>query len=155
MTKQEARRRLVVDIIQREAVRSQEELQLRLRRRGVTVTQATLSRDLKSLGIARVPDAAEGYTYTVKPALNAPAEPFARDDIARGIRSIQFSGNLAVIKTKLTYAEPVALAIDQLEIPEVIGTVGGEDTILLVLAEGADRELFLRALRGSSLEPKA
>jgi transcriptional regulator of arginine metabolism len=146
MNKQEARRRLIVDIIQRETIHSQEELQAILERRGVAVTQATLSRDLKALGIARVPDADRGYAYIVKPALTAPAEPFARDDIARGIRSIQFSGNLAVIKTKLTYAEPVALAIDQLMIPEVIGTVGGEDTILVVLAEGADRERFLRAM---------
>jgi transcriptional regulator of arginine metabolism len=152
MTKQEARRRLIVDVIQSETIHSQEELQARLRRRGVTVTQATLSRDLKSLRIARIPDDEERYAYTLKADTPTTAEPFAREDIARGIRNIQFSGNLAVIKTKLTYAEPVALAIDQLRIPEVIGTVGGEDTILVVLAEGADRSLFLRKLGTSQAE---
>jgi transcriptional regulator of arginine metabolism len=154
-TRQETRRRLIVDIVQREAVHNQEELQLRLRRQGVVVTQATLSRDLKSLKIARMPDGEHGYSYSIKPTVEAPAAPFARDDIARGIRSIQFSGNLAVIKTKLTYAEPVALAIDQLRIPEVIGTVGGEDTILVVLAEGADRRAFLRALGSVELQGQA
>lgn len=155
MTRQEARHRLIVDIVQREAIHNQEELQLRLRRSGIAATQATLSRDLKALKIARMPDGEQGYSYSIKATVEAPAEPFARDDIARGIRSVQFSGNLAVIKTKLTYAEPVALAIDQLRIPEVIGTVGGEDTILVVLAEGADRRAFLRALGNPQIQPQA
>ncbi len=149
MTGQESRRRLIVDLIQRSPVHSQEELQERLLGLGVKVTQATLSRDLKSLRIGRAPDEAGGYKYTLNVSPDPRAVPFAHEDIARGIRSIQFSGNLAVIKTKLTYAEPVALAIDQLEIPEVIGTVGGEDTILVVLAEGADRASFLRAVQGA------
>jgi transcriptional regulator of arginine metabolism len=150
MTRQESRRRLIVEVVERDSIRSQEELQERLRDRGVSVTQATLSRDLRSLGVARVPGDDGRYVYSVGATPDPRAEPFTHEDIARGIKSIQFSGNLAVIKTKLTYAEPVALAIDQLQIPEVLGTVGGEDTILVVLAEGADRTRFLEAVKGAT-----
>ncbi len=116
---------------------------------GIDVTQATLSRDLKMLGIARVPDPEEGYIYAVNRAgTEKVPEPFLKDDIKRGIISIQFSGNLAVIKTKLGHATGVAFAIDQLQIPEIIGTVGGEDTLLVVLKEGTDRSAFMKQLLG-------
>ena len=70
------------------------------------------------------------------------------DDLRREIISIQFSGNLAVVKTKMGYAPGIAYAIDQLKIAEVLGTVGGDDTLLVILKEGADRAKFLRAVTG-------
>jgi transcriptional regulator of arginine metabolism len=97
-------------------------LRKKLKGRGIVVTQATLSRDLKMLGIDR-------------------------DDLIREISGITFSGNLAVVKTKLGHATGVAFEIDQLNLPDVIGTVGGDDTLLVVLKEGADREAFVRALQ--------
>ncbi len=60
------------------------------------------------------------------------------------ILDIQFSGNLAVIKTKLGHATGVAFDIDRLKIPEVIGTVGGDDTLIVVLKENANRDNFLK-----------
>ena len=111
------------------------------------VTQATLSRDLKFLGVARVPDTREGYVYAVQDS-SAPVqqEPYLLDDIKRSILDIRFSGNLAVVKTKLGHGHSVAYAIDRLGIPEVMGTVGGEDTLLVILEETADRMRLLRAL---------
>jgi transcriptional regulator of arginine metabolism len=151
MTKQESRRRLIVEVIGGASIHNQDELQTALERRGVRVTQGTLSRDLKELGIFRIPHADGGYVYALEPPPRTARSDLAREDIGRGIRSIQFSGNLAVIKTSLSYAEPVGLGIDQLQIPEVLGTVSGEDTLLVVLAEGADRERFLAAIRGRDL----
>jgi transcriptional regulator of arginine metabolism len=155
LTAQEARRRLIHSILKNERIHSQEELQQRLRQEGRDVTQATLSRDLKFLGIARVPDRKEGYVYAVKDDIEPVPEPYLRDDITRGIVDIQFSGNLAVVKTKLGHGHSVAIAIDRLEIPEVLGTIGGEDTLLVVFHEGADRSSFIRKLTGEDALPKS
>lgn len=92
----------------------------------------------------------EGYIYAVKDEVEASPEPYLRDDIVRGIVDIQFSGNLSVIKTKLGHGHSVAFAIDRLEIPEVLGTIGGEDTLLVVLHEDADRQSFLNRLTGGA-----
>lgn len=147
LTSQESRRRLILSILKEERIHSQEELQRRLKQIGMDVTQATLSRDLKFLGVARVPDSREGYVYAVQDS-SAPVqqEPYLLDDIKRSIIDIRFSGNLAVVKTKLGHGHSVAYAIDRLGIPEVMGTVGGEDTLLVILEETADRMRLLRAL---------
>jgi transcriptional regulator of arginine metabolism len=155
LTAQETRRRLILSILQNERIHSQEELQQRLRQEAKEVTQATLSRDLKFLGIARVPDPKEGYVYAVKGEIEPVPEPYLRDDIARGIVDIQFSGNLAVVKTKLGHGHSVAIAIDRLEIPEVLGTIGGEDTLLVVFREKADHSTFIRKLTGEEALPKS
>jgi len=148
LTGQEARRRLILAILKGGRIHSQEELQQNLRQEGWDVTQATLSRDLKFLGIARIPDPEEGYVYAVKDEVEPAPEPYLRDDIIRSIVDIQFSANLGVIKTKLGHGHSVAFAIDRLEIPEVLGTLGGEDTLLVVLREDADRASFLHKLTG-------
>jgi transcriptional regulator of arginine metabolism len=143
---------LIHTILRAEKIYSQEELLKRLEKEGVEVTQATLSRDLKFLGVARVPDQAGDYVYTVDPPLDAVPDPFVRDDMRRQIVSIDFSANLAVIKTKMGHAAGIAFGIDQLKIRDVIGTVGGDDTLLVVLREGADRDRFLKELTGEKGE---
>jgi transcriptional regulator of arginine metabolism len=148
LTSQESRRRLILNILRSERIHSQEELQSRLKQEGRDVTQATLSRDLKFLGIARVPDRKEGYVYAARDDVEAAPEPFLHDDIARGIVDIQYSGNLAVVHTKLGHGHSVAIAIDRLEIPEVLGTLGGEDTLLVIFREGADKSGFARRIAG-------
>jgi transcriptional regulator of arginine metabolism len=155
LTTQEARRRLILSVLKNERIHNQEELQQRLRQEGKDVTQATLSRDLKFLGVARVPDPKEGYVYTVKDDIEPAPEPYLRDDITRGIVDVQFSGNLAVVKTKLGHGHSVAFAIDRLEIPEVLGTLGGEDTLLVIFREEADRSTFIRKLTGEDALPKS
>lgn len=147
---QEARRRLIHGILHAERIHSQEELLKRLEREGIAVTQATLSRDLRFLGVSRVPDQQGDYVYTVDPPSEPAQDPFIRDDLRREIVSIQFSGNLAVVKTKMGHAPGVAYGIDQLKIQDVIGTVGGDDTLLVVLKEGGDRSRFLKALTGDA-----
>jgi transcriptional regulator of arginine metabolism len=96
----------------------------------------------------------EGYVYAVKDEVEAAPEPYLRDDIVRGIVDIQFSANLVVIKTKLGHGHSVAFAIDRLEIPEVLGTLGGEDTLLVVLHEEADRNSFMNRLTGGLPLPR-
>jgi transcriptional regulator of arginine metabolism len=147
---QEGRRRLIHGILHAERIHSQEELLKRLEKEGVEVTQATLSRDLKFLGVSRVPDGNGEYVYTVDPPQDAAQDPFIRDDLRREIVGIQFSGNLAVVKTKMGHAPGIAYGIDLLKIHDVMGTLGGDDTLLVVLREGADRARFLKDLTGES-----
>lgn len=141
---------MIHSILHAERIHSQEELLRRLENEGIEVTQATLSRDLKFLSVARVPDANGGYLYTVDPPKEPVQDPFIRDDLQRDITSVEFSGNLAVVKTKMGHAPGIAYAIDQLQIREVIGTLGGDDTLLVVLKEGADRAAFLKSLTGET-----
>ncbi len=114
------------------------------------MTQATLSRDLKFLSVSRVPDSSGEYVYTVDPPKEPAQDPFIRDDLRREIIDITFSGNLAVVKTKMGHAPGIAYGIDQLKIPDVLGTLGGDDTLLVILREGADRNRFLKNLTGET-----
>jgi transcriptional regulator of arginine metabolism len=140
---------LIVNLIKSEGVHNQCELRQKLQAAGIEVTQATLSRDLKALGIGRGFDPIEGYIYTLSydPApVDSRPGPLPSENLLKGIKNIQFSGNLAVIKTKLGHATGVAFEIDQLEIPDVLGTIGGDDTLLVILKEDGDRDSFLKSL---------
>jgi len=141
----------MISIIKSEKIHSQDELNKRLKLKGIEVTQATLSRDLRYLGIIRSFEPKYGYVYTTN---NSKLEDYCqhtREDLIREIREIQFSGNLAVIKTKLGYATGIAFEIDRLKISGVLGTVGGDDTILVIFKEGVEHEYFLKALKRKNL----
>jgi transcriptional regulator of arginine metabolism len=131
------RQQAILDIIQAGPVYSQDELALRLREEGISSTQATLSRDLKALRISKVPG--EGYVVPARGrSLSA--------DFTSGILRIQFSGNLGVIRTRPGLANAVAILIDNHLVFPVIGTIAGDDTILLILRDGATHEDVLDAL---------
>jgi transcriptional regulator of arginine metabolism len=146
LNKQEIRHRKILELIRNESIHSQCELKSRLHEEGIEVTQATLSRDLKLLGVIRAFDPKKGYVYT-HPFRMDGESPLPVEPGIDGIEGVSFSGNLAVIKTKLGYATGVAFEIDRLGLPEVLGTVGGDDTLLVVLKEDCDREEFLRHLK--------
>ena len=149
MKGQELRRNLIVDLIKSEGIHNQCELKQKLQAAGIEVTQATLSRDLKALGVGRGFDPKEGYIYTLssdRTPIDSSPGPAIQEDSLKGIKGIQFSGNMAVIKTKLGHATGVAFEIDQLKIPDVLGTIGGDDTLLVIFKEDADHDSFLRSL---------
>ena len=127
------------DIIQKEVIETQEELAAALAGEGVSVTQATISRDIKELMLIKVPTEDGRYRYAVSPEQPA---LFAKDRFISlfqvTITSIQYSGNLVVIQTLPGSAQAVAYALDNTDIQEMIGTIAGDDTILLVVAEGKD-----------------
>ncbi len=134
-------------IISRGVTTQQEELLAALARDGFTVTQSTLSRDLRDLRVARVPDGEHGYRYGF-----AEAEPMAGshtglvNDIKNGLVELIFSSNLLIVRTLPGHASSVARALDNLPIDELAGTIAGDDTVLAVLREGVDRERCLRGL---------
>jgi len=122
-------------------VTSQEQLLMLLKREGFEMTQATLSRDIKALKIGKIPDPQGGYLY-VLPG-NQPIEKEMKlngaNFLADGFISIDFSGNMAVIKTKPAYASSIASIIDEAKAFEILGTIAGDDTIFVVLRDGIER----------------
>ena len=137
------RQQAILDILQAGPVFSQDELALRLQEQGITSTQATLSRDLKALRISKVPG--EGYVVPARGrSLSA--------DFTSGILRIQFSANLGVIRTRPGLANAVAVLIDNRMVFPVLGTIAGDDTILLILRNGSSPDDVLDAL--TSLFPE-
>ena len=132
-----SRRKALLEILEHQNVTNQQQLQQLLLLRGIEATQATLSRDLKALRISKVPG--EGY---VVPARGRSLSV----DFTSGILRIQFSANLGVIRTRPGLANAVAVLIDNHVVGPVLGTIAGDDTILLILREGSTPEGVLDAL---------
>lgn len=128
---------------------SQESILRELARHGYDVTQATLSRDLRKLQATKMPGP-KGYRYVLPdhPGYHRATPPGAVADYLRntGFVGIDFSGNLAVIHTRPGYAGGLASDIDTRALPCVIGTIAGDDTILVVMAETASRQDLVDAL---------
>lgn len=124
----------IQEIINNQAIHTQEELAEWLRKDGFDVTQATVSRDIKEMGLIKVPTADDDYRYAIPGAaqpLNTP------DRLKRRLRetvvTINDSENLIVLRTIPGNAQALASLIDHSNWEEVIGTVAGDDTILLVI----------------------
>ena len=127
-------------------VQSQEELQTLLKTEGYEVTQATLSRDLRALHVVKIHDGERGYRYELpaeKHAANTPATASLTPD---SIRSIEFSDGRAVIKTYPGFADPVATIIDDNIRSGIMGTIAGDDTVLVIMRESARWEDFLATI---------
>lgn len=130
-------------IISSKEVGSQDELLQELYREGFALTQATLSRDLKQLKVAKAASMNGNYVYVLP---NNTMYKRMTDShnvtemlMHNGFISIEFSGNIAVIKTRPGYASSLAYDIDMLNLHEILGTIAGDDTIILVLREGITR----------------
>ena len=151
MKNRDERIQMIRRMIETETIGSQDELQSRLLELGCDVTQATLSRDLKAMQVVKISDATHGYLYRLSKAEMVQQED-GRDDarmnfLSEGVIGIEFSGNLGVMKTMAGYAGGVALAIDNSGMNEIMGTIAGDDTILLVMREGIGRNDVIRALK--------
>lgn len=132
------------ELIRTKKIDNQDTLLELLKQEGYTVTQATLSRDLKALKVGKVSDGWSGYYYTLpEDELMNEAERSYIQDVRRGIISIEFSGNFGVIKTRPGHANSVGVALDVLSLPEILGTVAGDDTIFVILREGMTKEDLL------------
>ena len=141
----------IKSIVSANRVGGQEELLQRLREQGFDLTQATLSRDLKQLQIVKVSLPAGGYQYILPELAGLSRRPrITRGGslaASNGFLSISFSGNMAVIKTRPGYAGSTASDIDAHTLPELLGTLAGDDTVLLSLREGVTPEKAVEALR--------
>ena len=131
-------------IIRSEMISSQEELINRLRECGVEITQSTLSRDLKFMNVAKVPHKSKGYIYVLPNVAHHEVNVSA--NISDNITSLTFSGNLGVLKTKSGYASAISVPIDNLDCPAILGTIAGDNTVLIILREDAKRSQVIESL---------
>ncbi len=131
-----------------EKVSSQDELMRLLRNKGIEITQATLSRDLKTLKVAKAYDPEAGYIYVIPEAgIKEKEESYTGINyLADGFKSLQFSGNLAVLTTRPGYASSIAALIDTASPYEIIGTIAGDDTVLLIMREGIKKADLINSL---------
>lgn len=134
---------------------SQEEVLNALAKEGFNVTQATLSRDFKQLKVAKAASMNGKYVYVLpnETMYRRVASPRTASEMLGipGYRSINFSGNMAVIRTRPGYASSIAYNIDNSHIEEILGTIAGDDTIFLVIKEGATNDDVIKGL--SSIVP--
>lgn len=143
------RREEILRVVRATPVHSQDELLAELRRRGFRVTQPTLSRDLRELGLVKTP---AGYvepdaismapvaTFTPRESREHRLEALLRDSVAFA----EAAGNLAVIKTPVAAAQPLASAIDTTPLDDVLGTIGGDDTIFVAFRTPSAAASFVR-----------
>ena len=143
MSAKKQRLSVIENILHSEVIRSQDDLQKSLTDRGFEVTQATLSRDIRRLKIIKTIDSEGGYRYLLpEMAANEPRLPPLPFDE----ETVEFSGNLAVIKTRPGYAMGIASDIDKHAPTEILGTIAGDDTILVIPREGIRQEQVREAL---------
>ena len=142
---------IIQELVNAHSPKSQGKLLKLLHERGFTITQTTLSRDIKQLKISKMPNDKGSYTYT-----NPNMEPanlnrlIHRDKIVssynRGFVSIEFSNNLGVIKTRAGYATGIALDIDTYASSVILGTIANENMVLIIPREGITQDVILSTL---------
>ena len=139
------RHSLILEIIEQKDIETQEELAEELKRRGVKVTQATVSRDIKELRLLKVLSDHGGYKYaTVERAEKGMSERFIRI-LSESVISLDNVGTLIVIKTLSASANAAAEAIDSMKWSEVLGSIAGDNTILVIArSEEAVESLMAR-----------
>ena len=137
-------------IISSQQLGSQEELLSALQKEGFKLTQATLSRDLKQLKVAKAATMSGNYVYVLpnESMYKRVSTPSTVKEMMQmpGFVSLNFSGNMAVIKTRPGYASSIAWNIDNSDLPEFLGTIAGADTILVAIKEGVSHSEAVEAL---------
>ncbi len=123
---------IIKNIISNNKVSSQEELLQLLEKKGLNYTQATLSRDLKFLKVNKIASPDKGYIYELPDKHFGEENDVAESYAAKGFVSLQFANHLCVIKTIPGYASSIASLIDRSNPFEIVGTIAGDDTILVI-----------------------
>ena len=144
-----ARLQAVATLLKTHKIESQDVLLGYLRKEGFAVTQATLSRDLRVLNVGKISDGKGGYIYSM-PGEDENYESSGTyiQDFLKGYISIDWSGNIVVVKTYSGHSDPVALALDSFGFDEVLGTVAGRDnTVAVFLREGVKGEDFIKKMK--------
>jgi len=140
------RQALILELVDGEPLHSQEQLRRRLHQRGFDATQATISRDIKELCLVkRSGDGAyqRPGTDTANPETALAALERAAEEFLRRVEQVQ---QLVVIRTGVGQAQPLAIAIDRARLPEAVGTIGGDDTILVIARDAKRAEALVKRL---------
>jgi len=139
-----ARQKAILDLLEQGPVESQDVLQHSLVRRGFEVGQATLSRDIHELKLVKGP---EGYARVTESKASDTYLPSVMHMAYQFVVEVRQAQNMLVIKTTVGSAQPVAAALDASHWPEVIGTIAGDDTVLVVAADKGKARVLARRIR--------
>jgi transcriptional regulator of arginine metabolism len=141
------RQSLVLELVDGEPIYSQGQLKEQLKGRGIEVTQATLSRDIRDLGLVKAAaDGAYKRPMVGEAAVPADASAVLRRVVAGALRRFDVVQQLVVLRTESAQAQPLAEAIDRARLPEVVGTISGENTILVICRGDKEAQAFTHQL---------
>ena len=140
-----ARQKAILELLHRGRVESQEELQGFLAKRGFEAGQATLSRDIRELGLVKTTD---GYAAARGATVVEPVLPSVSRLVREFVVDVRLAQNLIVLKTSVGSAQPVAAAVDAEDWPEVVGTLAGDDTILVISPDNRTAQQLVRRIQG-------
>lgn len=137
------RQRRILEIVEQEPIDTQEQLQQKLLEQGVSCTQATISRDIKQLHLIKEPIGQGRYRYTVSSQRNRlNVADKLRSIFRESIVSVDHAQNIIVIKTMAGLANAAAAALDSMNISDIVGSLAGDDTALLVMRDGESARSF-------------
>jgi len=146
VSKKFERHQAILQMVSSRAIASQRELEQLLRKSGWDVTQATLSRDLREMGIVRA-QGEDGARYVPGEQLGGEDKPQLVTLLPELFSSLDGVGELLVLRTLASGAQPIAEAIDDQGWPEILGTIGGENTILIICRSPSARDKVAERLR--------
>jgi len=140
------RQAIILELIDRDPLHSQEQLRRRLRKAGFDATQATISRDIADLGLVK--RAGDGAYQ--RPGVDTTNPEMARTALERAagefLRRVERVQQLVVLRTGAGQAQPLAIAIDRTQLPEAVGTIAGDDTILIIARDARQAAALARRL---------
>lgn len=145
MSARRVRQATIRELLQAERIDTHERLAETLARRGIEVSQSTLSKDLRELGVVRVPRAGGGFRYSLPEGRGAHNDRgvFERE-LRDYVTGVDRAGNMTVIRTLSGHAQAVCEAVDRLEWTEVMGTLAGENTIFVLARTASEARAVLR-----------
>ena len=138
------RRTQILKLLRTDPEVTQEELRRKLAKRGIQVTQATVSRDMEELGLVKT---RSGYRLPDEAGPAAPVQPTLQIILKEFLREVGLASNLVVLKTHPGDAQPVAAVLDSQEWPEIVGTVAGDDTVLVATPSARDAAQVRKKIR--------
>ena len=141
------RLKIIVNTIENNSIGTQEELTEKLLALGIPVSQATVSRDIKELNLIKIDNGANGYKYAKPIQGDGGMSPQILSLFKQIVTSIECANNLIVIKTLSGNAGTAGMAIDEMKMPQVLGTIAGDDTVLIIARTNADADIVLKSLR--------
>jgi transcriptional regulator of arginine metabolism len=140
------RKAVILELVDQQAITSQEQLREKLRALGIEATQATLSRDVRELGLVKRTADGAYRRGGVEPS-GAGTELALRRAVEEYLRTQETVEQLLVLRTDPGQAQPLAVALDRARVPEIAGTIGGDDTILVICRSAADASAVAGRLR--------
>ena len=143
-----SRQNKILELIENNEIETQDKLASMLRDYGYEVTQATVSRDIKELQLVKTLSSSGKYKYVVSKSDDGPIPPRLIDIYRSTVRSINKSGNIVLLKCLSGCANAAGEALDSMELTHVIGTVAGDNTLLLVTDDPANSDEVVEMLRG-------